>query len=415
MERILDRENLRSAWRQVKSNRGGPGVDGMTIDEFPSFARSSWPEIRQALLDGSYQPLPVLRHRIPKPKGGERLLGVPSVVDRVIQQAIAQLLVPTFDPEFSESSFGFRPKRSAHGAVRLVRQKIREGYSVAVDLDLEKFFDRVDHDLLMVLVARKVRDRRLLALIGRYLRAGVLDGEELRPTAEGTPQGSPLSPLLANILLDQLDKELERRGHVFARYADDLRILVRSLRAGQRVKASVTRFLRRRLRLEVNEQKSRVCQAEELEFLGFVFRGGRIVWSKDSFEHFQYRVRRLTNRSWGVSMDERLQRLSLFVRGWMNYFGVSEYYRPIPEIDKWVRRRVRMCYWKQWRRPRTKIRNLLRLGTGRRQAISTGLGSKSYWHLSRTLATQSAMTNQWLKQQGLVSVRDLWIALAPRR
>ena len=409
MERIVDRANMRKAWKRVKANKGAPGSDGMTLEDFPTFARSHWSAVRQDLLDGTYQPKPVRRVSIPKPNGGERWLGIPSVVDRVIQQAIGQVLTPIFDPGFSESSFGFRPGRSAHGAVRQVQRTIGEGYRFAVDLDLEKFFDRVNHDVLMARVARKVRDKCLLGLIGRYLRAGVLVGDIIQATELGTPQGGPLSPLLANILLDDLDKELERRGNRFARYADDLLILVKSPRTGERVKASVTRYLTRELKLAVNEQKSRVVKTNGCEFLGFTFRGTKLRWSDQAFADFKHNVRKLTGRSWGVSMGYRLDRLTRYVRGWMNYFGISDYYRPIPEIDSWIRRRIRMCYWKQWRWVRTKVRNLLALGTSKRQAILTALSSKNYWHLSKTLATQTGMTNDWLKSQGLISVRALWM------
>jgi RNA-directed DNA polymerase len=409
MERIVDRANMRKAWKRVKANKGAPGSDGMTLEDFPPFACSHWSAIRQDLLDGTYQPQPVRRVSIPKPNGGERLLGIPSVVDRVIQQAIGQVLTPIFDPGFSESSFGFRPGRSAHGAVRQVQRTIGEGYRFAVDLDLEKFFDRVNHDVLMARVARKVRDKCLLGLIGRYLRAGVLVGDLIQATELGTPQGGPLSPLLANILLDDLDKELERRGYRFARYADDLLILVKSPRTGERVKASITRFLTRELKLAVNEQKSRVVKTNDCEFLGFTFRGTKLRWSDQAFADFKHNVRKLTGRSWGVSMAYRLDRLTRYVRGWMNYFGISDYYRPIPEIDSWIRRRIRMCYWKQWRWVRTKVRNLLALGTNKRQAILTAISSKSYWHLSKTLAAQTGMTNAWLTSHGLISVRALWM------
>lgn len=409
MERVLDSANMRRAWKRVKANKGAPGIDGMRIEDFSEFARMHWPQIRQQLADGTYQPQPVRRVSIPKPNGGERWLGIPTVIDRVIQQAIAQVLTPIFDPDFSESSFGFRPGRSAHEALRQVQSHIKAGYRIAVDLDLAKFFDNVRHDILMARVARKVRDKQLLALIGRYLRAGVLVGESIQATVIGTPQGGPLSPLLANILLDDLDRELERRGHRFARYADDLVILVKTVRAGDRVKASVTRFLTRKLVLVVNEQKSRVVKTNDCQFLGFTFRGTKLRWSDRAFEDFKHNVRQLTGRSWGVSMDYRFMKLAQYVRGWMGYFGISDYYRPIPEIDHWLRRRVRMCYWKQWRYVCTKVRNLLALGTFKRQAILTALSSKSYWHLSRTLATQSGMTNEWLKRQGLISVRDLWM------
>jgi RNA-directed DNA polymerase len=409
MQAVVAPANMRGAWARVKANKGAPGVDGMPIKDFPAFARSHWPAIRQALLDGRYCPSPVRRVLIPKPGGGERALGIPNVVDRLIQQAIAQVLTPIFDPEFSESSFGFRPKRSAHGALKQVQAYVKAGYRIAVDLDLAKFFDNVQHDILMARVARRVGDKRLLALIGRYLRAGVMIGEQLQPSELGTPQGGPLSPLLANILLDDLDRELERRGHRFGRYADDLLVLVKSERAGQRVKASLSAYLHRRLKLPVNEHKSRVAPIDACEFLGFTFRKGKLRWSEAAFADFKHRVRELTGRSWGVAMRYRLDKLAQYVRGWMGYFGISEYYRPIPELDEWLRRRVRMCYWKQWRWCRTKVRNLLALGTGKRAAILTAISSKSYWHLSRTLATITGMTNDWLRAQGLVSIRALWM------
>ena len=410
MARVMAPANLRRAWKRVKANRGAPGVDGMTVDDFPVFAREHWPDIRRALLDGSYQPSPVRRVEIPKPKGrGVRLLGIPSVTDRIIQQAIAQVLTPLFDCGFSESSFGFRPGRCAHGALRQVQRHIRAGYCIAVDLDLERFFDRVQHDVLLERVGRKVRDKRLLALIARYLRAGVLVGDIIQASEMGTPQGGPLSPLLSNVILDDLDVELEQRGHRFVRYADDLVIFVRSARAGVRVKTSITRYLTTKLKLVVNEHKSRVCCTNAVVFLGFTFRGTKLRWCDDAFDDFKHRIRQLTGRSWGVSMGYRLYKLAQYIRGWMGYFAISDYYRPVPELDGWLRRRIRMCYWKQWRRVRTKVRHLLALGTSKRHAILTALSRKAYWHLARTLATQTGMTNRWLERQGLLSIRHLWM------
>ena len=274
---------------------------------------------------------------------------------------------------------------------------------------MSKFFDTVNHDVLMHRVARRVQDKRVLRLIGKYLRAGVMVNGRLQHTPQGVPQGGPLSPLLANILLDDLDKELEHRGHRFVRYADDFIILVKSQRAGERVMQSVQRFLERSLKLKINPEKSRVAQTDETSFLGFTFKGSTIRWSEKAFREFKRRVKRLTGRSWFVSMDYRLTELARYLRGWMNYFGISEYYRPIPEIDHWLRRRVRMCYWKQWRYARTKVRELLKLGTYRKAAIFVAISRKGPWHLSRTLATQTGMTNQWLKEQGLLSVKELWV------
>jgi len=409
LERVLSRDNVQKAWKRVKANKGVPGIDHMSIEDFPEFARAQWDRIRDSLMAGTYQPYPVKRVEIPKPTGGKRPLGIPTVLDRLIQQAMYQVMMPIFDPDFSEFSYGFRPGRSAHDAVRKVREYIREGYCIAVDMDLSKFFDRVNHDVLMHRVARKIRDKRILRLIGKYLRAGVVIKGRLQKSREGVPQGGPLSPLLANILLDDLDKELEKRSHTFVRYADDFIILVRTQRAGLRVKESVTRFLKHTLKLKVNQDKSHVSSTDHTDFLGFTFKGTKIRWSDKAFREFKRRVKRLTGRSWFVSMEYRYKKLSQYIRGWMNYFGISEYYRPIPEIDHWLRRRMRMCYWKQWRLPRTKIRNLRKLGTSLKAALDVGLSRKGPWRLARTLATQTGMTNKWLKEQGLVSVKERWV------
>jgi RNA-directed DNA polymerase len=409
LERVLSRDNVQKAWKRVKANKGVPGIDNMSIDDFLEFARAQWDNIRDSLMAGTYQPSPVKRVEIPKPTGGKRPLGIPTVLDRLIQQAMYQVMMPIFDPDFSEFSYGFRPGRSAHDAVRKAREYLREGCRIAVDMDLSKFFDTVNHDVLMHRVARKIRDKRILRLIGKYLRAGVVIKGRLQKSREGVPQGGPLSPLLANILLDDLDKELEKRGHRFVRYADDFVILVRTQRAGLRVKESVTRFLERKLKLKVNQDKSRVSSTDNTNCLGFTFKGTKIRWSDKAFLEFKRRVKRLTGRSWFVSMEYRYKKLSQYIRGWMNYFGISEYYRPIPEIDQWLRRRMRMCYWKQWRRPRTKIRNLRKLGTSLKAALDVGLSRKGPWRLARTLATQTGMTNKWLKEQGLVSVKERWV------
>jgi RNA-directed DNA polymerase len=411
LERILSRPNMLKAWERVKANKGAPGIDNMPIDDFMAYAREHWDSIRAALLAGTYQPLPVKRVEIPKATGGTRPLGIPAVLDRLIQQAIAQVLQPIFDPHFSESSFGFRPGRSAHDAVFRVRDFIRKGYRVTVDADLSKFFDTVDHDVLMCRVAKRVRDKRVLGLIGRYLRAGVVIDGRRQDTRKGVPQGGPLSPLLANILLDDLDKELEKRGHRFARYADDFVVLVKSHRTGRRVMAGICQYLERQLKLTINQEKSKVASTNEITFLGFIFKGASILWSDKAFAEFKRRVRKLTGRSWGGSMAYRYAKLAEYLRGWMGYFGKSEHYRPIPEIDHWLRRRVRMCYIKQWRWCRTKVRELTKLGTNLRLAISIGLSRKGPYRLAKTLATQSGMTNKWLKDQGLLSVKELWVSI----
>jgi RNA-directed DNA polymerase len=409
LERILSRENMLKAWKRVKANKGAPGIDGVTIEEFPEYLRGHWHRIREELFRGTYQPSPVRRKEIPKPTGGFRPLGIPILLDRLIQQAIAQVLGPIFDPEFSDYSYGFRPGRSAHNAVYQVRDYIRQGKRIAVDMDLSKFFDTVNHDVLMHRVSRKVRDKRVLRLIGKYLRAGVVANGRLQRTPEGVPQGGPLSPLLANILLDDLDKELEKRGHCFARYADDFIILVKSKSAGERVMRSLQRFLERKLKLQVNQGKSHVRKTDQTDFLGFTFMKTKICWSEASFREFKRRIRQLTGRSWFVSMDYRYYKLAEYIRGWMNYYGISEYYRPIPETDHWIRRRMRMCYWKQWRHCRTRVRNLLKLGVKPNVAIPMSLSRKGPWKMARTLATQNGMTNQWLEDQGLVSVKEQWV------
>jgi RNA-directed DNA polymerase len=408
LENVLASDNLVQAWKRVKANKGAPGIDGMTIEDFLVHARTHWPAIREQIRQGRYQPQAVRRVEIPKPGGGKRMLGIPTVMDRVIQQAIAQVLTPIFDPTLSESSFGFRPGRNAHQAIGQVQTIVKGGKSIAVDIDLAKFFDTVNHDVLMNLLGRTIADKRLLLLIGRYQRAGVLVGEHVEPSEVGTPQGGPLSPLLANILLHQLDQELERRGHRFARYADDMVILVKSERAAQRVMTSITRYLETTLKLKVNLAKSKVAPMSECAFLGFTIKGKKIRWTDKALANFKHRIKELTGRSWGVSMEYRLRKLGQYLRGWTAYFGISQYYRPIPELDEWIRRRMRMCYWKQWRWARTKIKNLLALGVSLKSAIQHGVSSNSYWQMSRTPVINQAISNAWLKEQGLLSVKDLW-------
>jgi RNA-directed DNA polymerase len=412
LERVLHRDNILAAWQQVRANKGAAGIDGMTIEEFPAWAKSGhWKRIVTELKTGQYHPAPVKRVEIEKPDGGTRQLGIPSVTDRVIQQAIAQVLTPIFDPEFSEHSFGFRPGRNGQQAVKQVQGIIKEGRRYAVDADLSKFFDRVNHDLLMTLLGRKVKDKRLLRLIKRYLRAGVIDNRSYIASCEGVPQGGPLSPLLANIMLDPLDKELERRGHRFARYADDFTIIVKSQRAAERVLRSISRFLQDRLKLVVNTTKSHVVKTKECKFLGFTFQGTRIQWHPNSLKKFKQQVRRLTNRNWGVSMKYQLFKLSQYLRGWINYFGIASGFQRCVELDHWIRRRVRMAYWRQWRKPRTKVRNLMKRGVRVRAAVACGITSKGPWRSSKTPGIQQALSNAYLKSQGLCSLRDGWVKL----
>ena len=417
MEAVVEQANVEQAWRNVKANRGAPGPDGITVTEFPAWFRLHWPTIRSQLLDGTYRPSPVRRVTIDKPDGGKRQLGIPNVLDRLIQQAVVQVLTPIFDPGFSDSSHGFRPKRSAHGAAKQVRRMIRIGYRFVVDMDLSKFFDRVQHDVLMSRVGRKVRDKPLLRLIGRYLRAGVMVDGVMEATREGTPQGGPMSPLLANILLDDLDKQLEQRGLPFVRYADDFVIFTKSQRSAERVFASVNRYLTDKLRLVVNQEKSRIVSYEGAEFLGFVFHGvrGTIQVSSKSLQRFQHRVREITGRSRGISMDHRLGVLRSYVRGWMGYFGLASQLKLFDKLDQWIRRRIRMCFWKRWRHVRTRRRELIGLGVPRRQAIRHARSRKGPWHMAKTIASGVGMTNAWLELQGMVSLKSLWASLAPLR
>ena len=412
LEQVLKSENISRAWKQVKANGGVAGIDGVNIDEFPLIMKKDWPAIRKSILEGRYRPSAVKRVEIPKRNGKKRPLRIPTVLDRVIQQAISQVLMPIFDPDFSESSYGFRPGRSAHQAVYKVQEHLKEGYKVLVDIDLASFFDRVNHDRLMSRLGRKVRDKGLLRLIGKYLRSGVMVKGTLQATREGVPQGGPLSPLLSNIMLDDLDKELEKRGHRHVRYADDFVILVKTPRAGERVLKGVTNYLELKLKLQVNGDKSKVAKAEQCVFLGFTFKGTRIYWSDDSFNDFKYRLKRYTSRSWGVSTEYRIEKLNEYIRGWMNYYGISEYYTPLPELDSWLRRRVRSCIWKQWKLPRTRIRKLQEFGVKEHFALIAGKSSRGPWQMASNSAVQTAMPNKWLHTTlGLTSIRNLWISL----
>lgn len=411
LECVLARSNLLQAWKRVRANKGAAGVDGMTLDAFPNWLKAHWPRFAVELAAGQYQPAPVRRVEIAKHEGGTRLLGIPTVLDRVIQQAIAQVLTPIFDPGFSTHSYGFRPGRNGQQAVKQVQQHIKQGRKIAVDVDLSKFFDRVDHDLLMTHVGYKVQDKPLLALIGRYLRAGVMENQSFRESREGVPQGGPLSPLLANIMLDPLDKELEKRGHSFARYADDVAVLVKSSRAGERVLRSISSYLQDRLKLVVNTEKSGVVKAAECKFLGFTFKRGTIQWHPKTLSKFKQRVRQLTNRNWGVSMQYQLFKVSQYLRGWINYFGIANCYQLCADLDNWIRRRVRMAYWRQWRKVRTRVRSMTKLGVSLRTAIVCGITSKGPWRSSKTPGIQQALSNAYLREQGLCALRDGWIRL----
>ena len=412
LERILSSENILVAWKQVKRKGGGAGVDGMSVEQFPEWARENFNSIRKSIAEGIYKPSPVKRCFIPKRSGKERALGIPTVTDRVIQQAIAQVLNPIFDPGFSESSFGFRPGRSAAQAVEQIQSYIRDGYTISVEVDLKSFFDEVNHDILMNRVARKCKDKRVLKLIGKYLRAGVLVDGKVEPTSKGVPQGGNLSPLMSNIILDELDKELEKRGHRFARYADDFVIQVKSKRAGERVKQGITRFVEQKLKLKVNRDKSSIGHNSKCKFLSFTFYSkGRIKLTDEALEEFKYKIRKLTSRSRFVSIEQRIAELNRFITGWFQYFRISNYWNPIPELDEWIRRRIRMCLLKQWRHVRVKVRNLTKLGASLPRAIANAMSPCSYWAQSRFLSAQTGITNSYIHQTlGLVSIRELWIS-----
>ena len=411
LDTILSQENLNLAWKRVRANKGAAGIDGITVDDFVAHFKAVGNDIVETIRQGHYQPLPVRRVHIPKSDGGQRGLGVPTVFDRVIQQATAQAIGPIFDETFSEFSYGFRPKRSQHDAVRQLQSYVKEGRRIAVDVDLSKFFDRVNHDFLMSLLGQRIKDKRLLKLIARYLRAGMVEDGCWHACHEGVPQGGPLSPLLSNIVLDLLDKELEKRGHKFVRYADDFVIVVNSKRAGERVLASITRFVERKLKLKVNNTKSQVVPVSRCQFLGFTFRGSRLAWHEKALQQFKYRVRQITGRSRGISMEDKIKELVQYLRGWINYFGIAQGYQKCIDLDCWIRRRLRMSYWKNWRRVRTKVRNLLRLGVSESLAIPCGSSGKSYWRSAKTEGIHIALNNEYFQKMGLISLRDRWVEM----
>src|SRR6266480_2166927 len=407
MEEVCDRENLVRAWKRVRSNQGSPGVDGMTIDDAKDHLREHWPSIRSQLLEGTYQPKPVKRVEIPKPDGGVRKLGVPCVVDRLIQQALLQVLQRRWDRTFSEHSYGFRPGRSAHQAVAQAQQYIAEGHGWCIDLDLEKFFDRVNHDKLMGQIAKRVEDKRLLKLIRAFLNAGVMENGLVSPSVEGTPQGGPLSPLLSNLVLDELDQELERRGHRFVRYADDCNIYVRSERAGKRVMESVVRFITDTLKLKVNCEKSAVAKPQDRKFLGFSFTGGsdikRTIAPK-SLERFKRRIRDITRRAKGVSIMTTMEELAPYMRGWRNYFGFCETPQVLIALTRWVRLRLRAALWRQWKTPRRRRVALVANGVSEWAARNTAGSGRGPWYLARSRALSTGLSNAYFKSLGLPSL-----------
>jgi RNA-directed DNA polymerase len=405
MEEVCERENLKAALRQVKANKGSAGVDGMTVAELTDYLKQHWPAIREQLLSGTYGPKPVRRVEIPKPDGGGvRKLGIPTVLDRFIQQAVMQVLQQRWDPTFSDHSYGFRPGRSAHQAVARAQQYIAAGYGWVVDLDLEKFFDRVSHDKLMGQIAKRIEDKRLLKLIRAFLNAGIMENGVVSPSAEGTPQGGPLSPLLSNIVLDELDRELERRDHRFVRYADDSNIYVRSERAGRRVMESVTRFITQKLKLKVNEAKSAVAQPQERKFLGFSFTPGpevkRVIAPK-ALERFKQRIREITRRAKGVAIETTIDELASYMRGWRGYFGFCETPEVLSSLTGWIRRRLRSALWRQWKTPRRRRAALIALGVSPRIASNTAGSGHGPWYLARSRPVSVALSNAHFRSLGL--------------
>jgi RNA-directed DNA polymerase len=407
MEEVCERENLKEALRRVKANKGSAGVDGMTVGGITDYLKQHWPAIRERLLAGTYEPKPVRRVEIPKPDGGVRKLGIPTVLDRLIQQAVMQVLQRQWAPTFSESSYGFRPGRSARQAVAQTQKHIAEGHGWCVDFDLEKFFDRVNHDKLMGQIAKRVQDKRLLKLIRAFLNAGVMENGLVSPSVEGTPQGGPLSPLLSNLVLDELDRELERRGHRFVRYADDCNVYVRSERAGQRVMESVTQFITQKLRLKVNEAKSAVARPQERKFLGFRFSAGpevkRVIAPK-ALDRFKRRVREITRRAKGVSMKTTMEELAPYMRGWRGYFGFCETPEVLIYLTRWVRLRLRAAMWRQWKTPRRRREALMELGVLPRLASNTAGSGLGPWYLARAKALSIGLSNAYFKSLGLPSL-----------
>ncbi len=407
MEEVCERENLKEALQRVKANKGSAGVDGMTVGQLPDYLQQHWPAIREQLLNGTYEPKPVRRVEIPKPDGGVRKLGIPSVLDRFIQQAGRQVLQRRWDRTFSPHSYGFRPGRSAHQAVAQAQQYIAEGYGWCVDFDLEKFFDRVNHDKLMGQIAKRVEDKRLLKLIRAFLNAGVMENGLVSPSVEGTPQGGPLSPLLSNLVLDELDRELERRGHRFVRYADDSNIYVRSERAGQRVMESVTRFITQKLKLKVNEANSAVARPQDRKFLGFSFTAGpeiRRTIAPKALDRFKGRIREITRRAKGVSIEMTIEELAPYMRGWRSYFGFCETPEVLVSLTRWVRLRLRAALWRQWKTPRRRRAALLELGVRPRLASNTAGSGRGPWYLAKAKALSVGLSNAYFRSLGLPSL-----------
>lgn len=410
MQEVLRRENLFRALKRVMANKGAPGVDGMNVNRLPEYLREHWPENRQLLLSGTYVPKPVRVVQIPKPTGGTRMLGIPTALDRLIQQAILHVIGPIFDCGFSQSSYGFRPGRSAHQAVEKAREYIADGYRWVIDLDLEKFFDQVNHDILMSRLARKIKDKRLLKLIRRYLQAGLMVHGVVSPRASGTPQGGPLSPLLSNVLLDDLDKELERRGHRFCRYADDCNIYVRSERAAERVMISVTDYLERKLKLRVNREKSAVSRPWKRKFLGYtvtVNKKPRLKVSPASVKRAKVKIRQITRSGRGRNIVAVIEELNVFLRGWFGYYRLSEVKQAFDLLDQWIRHRLRKILWQQWKTPKNRAKKLRSFGVWPEKAKRATSNGRGPWWNAGSPQMHAAINNQRLLEWGLLSLQQM--------
>ena len=409
LDRILSSENLRTAYHRVVTNKGAAGIDGMEVESLKPHLQQNWKQIEEQIRTGEYKPKAVRRVEIPKPGGGVRKLGIPTVMDRFIQQAIAQELSKEYEPTFSPYSYGFRPNRSAHDAVRQAERYVNEGHGCIVEMDLEKFFDTVNHDYLMQRIAGRISDKEVLKLIRRYLQAGVMENGVAVKSEEGTPQGGPLSPLLANILLDELDKELEQRGHKFIRYADDINIYVKTQRAAERVKASLSKYLEEQLKLRVNKEKTKVKTPTKAKILGFSFWKSQTRWeiriAPSSMEKLKTKLKQLTDRSWGISMVERIRRINQLLKGWAGYFGLGKSKRAIERAEELLRTRLRVIKWKEWKRTQTRIAELIKLGISRAKAYQYANTRKSYAHTAHSPILTSSLTNTYFTSIGLVSLQ----------
>ena len=412
-ERIIDRNNLNEAFKRVKANKGSHGVDGMKVDELLQYLKENGASLRQSLLEGNYKPNPVRRVEIPKPDGKKRPLGIPTAVDRVIQQAIAQVLSPIFEEKFSDNSYGFRPNRSAHQAILKCKKYMDEGYKWAVDIDLEKYFDTVNHDKLIGLVYKQVKDVRAISLIRKYLQAGVMDNGVFNTTQKGVPQGGNLSPLLSNVMLNELDKELEKRGLRFCRYADDCNIYLKTRKSAHRVMTSITRFIEEDLKLKVNIDKSKVDRPWKLKYLGFTFypkKGGMgIRVHENSVKKLKAKLKEITGRSNAMNMGVRAIKLKQVIVGWINYFKLADMKSTLKTLDEWLRRRIRLCYWKQWKKIKTKHDNLKRLGVDNYKAWEYANTRKSYWRISNSPILATTLSNKYLREKGFITLTEKYL------